>query len=486
MNTSQTETDRTQWIGGVSRCSAGPDTLLVHDPASGAPIRAVPRGCPADAFAAVDAARHAQETWAGLALHDRAQRLRQCLGQLQRSREPIAELLTRENGKPLAQAEGEIDATVAVNRSLIEAGVGFSARHCGSMADELLFQQWQPRGVAACISTWNAPVFVAVEMVVANLIVGNTVVLKTSERAPLATRLACEQMFDDLPKGVLSVLTGDGPNVGEPLLRHNDVDVICFVGSVNVGKQIGRIAGERIRKAVLELGGKDAMIIDDTVDIAAVAALAGPNCFANSGQICTSTERIYVLRSMHDEFVDHLSEIAKALRIGPGMDRQTQMGPLIDETILEQVERHVNDAVAHGAQAVTGGRRLDRSGYFFPPTVLTGVTDEMAIMREETFGPVAPIMAVDSFDEALQRANASEFGLGTIVCTESAPRALRAIHQLKSGMIKINAPRGQVAVCPAEPSGNSGLGMGHGLEFLQELTYRKAVHWKASLGDRMG
>ena len=483
MKACQAETDQTQWIAGVSKCSQGPDTLLVHDPAIAAPIKAVPRGCPADASAAVDAARHAQDAWSGLALPDRAERLRQCLSQLQHGRDPIAQLLTRENGKPLAQAEAELDLAVVVSRGLIETGVGFSARHCGALSDELLFQQWHPRGVAACISTWNAPVFVAVEMVIANLIVGNTVVLKTSERAPLATRLACERMFAELPRGVLSVLTGDGPNLGEPLLRHKDVDVICFVGSVSVGRQIGRIAGERIRKAVLELGGKDAMIIDDTVDLAAVAELAGPSCFANSGQICTSTERIYVLRSVHDEFVAHLSKIAEALRIGPGMDRQSQMGPLIDQAILDQVERHVNEALSHGAQAVTGGRRLDRPGYFFPPTVLTDVTDQMAIMQEETFGPVAPIMAVDSFDEALDRANASEFGLGAIVCTESAPRALRAIHHLKSGLIKINTPRGQLPFCPAEPAGNSGLGMGHGLEFLQELTYRKAVHWKGSLSD---
>ena len=483
MTASQVETDRSQWIGGVSQRSQSADTLLVHDPACGEPIRAMPRGCAADAAAAVDAARQAQEVWSSVALPDRAARLRQSLAQLEHDRASIAELLTRENGKPLAQAEGEIDLTVSVCRNLIEAGVGFSARHCAGQPGELLFQQWQPRGVAACITTWNAPIFVAVEMIIANLLVGNTVVLKTSERAPLATRLACARMFAELPTGVLSVLTGDGPNLGEPLLRHEGVDVICFVGSVSVGRQIGRIAGERIRKAVLELGGKDAMIIDDTVDLAAVAELAGPSCFANSGQICTSTERIYIVRSVHDEFVAHLSKIAEGLVVGPGSERQTQMGPLVDEAILAQVERQVQEALARGARAVTGGRRLDRPGYFFPPTVLTDVTDDMLIMQAETFGPIAPIMTVDSFEEALTRANRSEFGLGTIVCTDSAPRALRAIHRLKSGMIKINTPRGQVPFCPAEPAGNSGLGMGHGLEFLRELTYRKAVHWRGSLSE---
>jgi acyl-CoA reductase-like NAD-dependent aldehyde dehydrogenase len=483
MSTSPIATDMTQWIGGVSTPSQGTDTLLVCDPATAAPIKTVPRGCPEDACAAVEAARQAQSRWAGLALPDRAERLRQCVQLLQDGRDPIAELLTLENGKPLAQAKGEIDVIVAVGRSLIEAGANLNARHCAAGPGELLFQQWHPRGVAACISTWNAPIFVAVEMIIANLIVGNTVVLKTSERAPLATRAACQLMFEQLPKGVLSVLTGDGPNLGEPMLRHQEVDVICFVGSVGVGRRIGRIAGERVRKAVLELGGKDAMIIDETVDLTAVAELAGASCFANSGQICTSTERLYVLRSVHDEFVAQLSKIAGALRVGCGIESSTQIGPLIDEAILKRVEQQVNEALGSGAKAVTGGQRLDRPGSFYPPTVLTEVTDAMAIMQEETFGPIAPIMAVDSFDEALTRANASEFGLGVTVCTESAPRALRAIRQLKSGIIKINTPRGQVPFCPAEPSGNSGLGMGHGQEFLQELTYRKAIHWKASLSQ---
>ena len=482
MTTRPFDTDQTQWIGGVSETSHSADTLVVCDPAKAEPNKMVPRGCSDDAFAAVEVARQVQPGWAELAPFDRAERLRQCLKQLQHGRDSIAKLLTRENGKPIAQAEAEIDATVVVNRGLIETGVSFSARHCGAAPDELLFQQWHPRGVAACISTWNAPVYVAVEMVIANLIVGNTVILKTSERAPLATRLACELMFSELPKGVLSVLTGDGLNVGEPLLRHQDVDVICFVGSVGVGKKIGRIAGERICKAVLELGGKDAMIIDDTVDRAAAAKLAGPSCFDNSGQICTSTERIYVLRSVHDEFVAHINNIAKALRIGDGMQRDTQMGPMIDQAMLDQVQRHVDEAVGNGASVVTGGRRLDRPGYFYPPTVLIGVTDEMALMQEETFGPVAAIMAVDSFEQAIERANASEFGLGATIYTENAPRALQAIHQLKCGLIKINTPRGQIPFCPAEPTGNSGLGVGHGLEFLHELTYRKAIHWKASPG----
>jgi len=422
--------------------------------------------------------------WADLAVTDRAAQLRQGIGSLQDNTATIAELLTRENGKPLTNSLAEIDAAVRIASSLIEMGMNLSGRQLGAACDELLFQHCQPRGVAVCISTWNAPILVALEMVTANLIVGNTVVLKTSERAPLATRQALETAFGALPHGVISVLAGDGPNLGEPLIRHPDADIICFVGSVGVGRQIGKIAGERIRKAILELGGKDALIVDETVDLAAAAQLAASSCFANTGQICTSVERIYVIESVHDEFVEHLSNIAQTLKIGPGMDCTTEIGPLIDQSILNRAEQHVHGAIEAGAQAVTGGNQLARPGYFFPPTVLIRVTDEMTIMKEETFGPVAPVLAVKSFDEAIQRSNNTEFGLSTIVCTDSAPRAIYAIHHLNSGMIKINAPRGQIGVCPAEPSKDSGLGMGHGIEFLQELVYRKSVHWKGSLSDR--
>ncbi len=473
--------DPTQWIGGSDTKSKIGDTLPVYDPSNETLIAHVPRGCAADAEEAIKIARNAQCAWADLSVTDRAAQLREGINGIQDNRNSIAELLTRENGKPLANARAEIDAALRIAGSLIELGMHLSGRQMGAACDELLFQHCRPRGVAVCISTWNAPILVALEMVTANLIVGNTVILKTSERAPLATRRALETAFGDLPPGVISVLSGNGPNLGEPLVRHSDVDIVCFVGSVGVGRQIGKIAGERIRKAILELGGKDALIVDDTVDLAAAARLAASSCFANTGQICTSVERIYVMESVHDQFVEHLINIAQALKIGPGMDRSTEIGPLIDQSILDRVEQHIHDAVDAGAKVGTGGNQIARSGYFFPPTVLTRVTDEMTMMQEETFGPIAPILAVKSFEEAIGRSNNSEFGLSTIVCTNSAPRAIRAIHQLNSGMIKINASRGQIGACPAEPSKDSGLGMGHGIDFLQELVYRKSVHWKGSL-----
>jgi acyl-CoA reductase-like NAD-dependent aldehyde dehydrogenase len=403
---------------------------------------------------------------------------------MQRCRDEIARLLTRENGKPLAQSFAEIDASVGLINTMSELGIYFSTRHLGSQEGDLVFQQWQPRGVAACISTWNFPVIASVELAVCNLVVGNTVVLKSSEKTPLATRLLFECIFDHLPHGAVNHVNGDGANMGEPLVRQPGVDLVCFIGSVNVGRHIGRIAGERVLKVILELGGKDAFIVDDTVDPAAVARLAARCAFANSGQICTSTERIYVHRRVRDAFVDHLVQAAKSLKLGPGLDPTSELGPLIDEDQISKVEQHVNTAIQVGAEALTGGCRLDRPGFYYPPTVLVNVSEDMSVMYEETFGPVAPVVRVDSFDEAIERANASEYGLSAIVCTESAPNAIHAIKKLQAGTIKINCERGQAPGAHAEPFKNSGIGVGHGIDFLRELTIRKAVHWRARLDAR--
>jgi acyl-CoA reductase-like NAD-dependent aldehyde dehydrogenase len=481
METTAVATAQTQWIGGRSVPSHGTETLPIRDPSNLDHIVDVPRGDPADAAAAVEAAVEAGREWAALSPPARAVQLREAARKMQACRDEVARLLTRENGKPLAESYGELDASVGLTNQVAEIGIYLDSRHLGSQAGDLVFQRWEPRGVAACISVWNFPVIASVELAVCNLMVGNTVVLKSSEKTPLATQLLFERVFDHLPPGAVNHLNGDGPTMGEPIVRHPDVDIVCFIGSLQVGRHIGRIAGERVLKVILELGGKDAFIVDDTVDPGAVARLAARCSFANSGQICTSTERIYVQSSVRDAFVENLVNAAKSLKVGPGLDPSTEMGPMIDETQLSRVQQHVDSAVHAGAEVLAGGGRLDRPGFFYPPTVLANVTDDTALMYEETFGPVAPVVKVDSFEEAIERANATEYGLSAIVCTESASRAMAAIEKLKAGMIKINTERGQAPGAPAEPFKGSGLGIGHGIEFLRELTVRKSVHWRARI-----
>jgi len=472
---------QTQWIRGRSTAAGGSGLMPVRDPADASLIAEVPQGSPFDAEAAIAAAKEAGPQWGALSPWARAGQLREAARRIGSCRDEVARLLTRENGKPLAQAYGELDYAYEMMNTVSELGVYLSARHAGSQAGDLMFQHWQPRGVAACISTWNYPIIASVEMAVYNLVVGNTVVLKSSEKTPLATRLLFEQIFEHLPVGVVNHLNGNGPNVGEPLVRHPDVDVVIFIGSIKVGRQIGRMAGERASKVILELGGKDAMIVDDTVDPISAGRLAAFNAFANTGQICTSTERIYVHRGVYDAFLQSLVRAARTLKVGPGLDPTTELGPIIDEAQLSNVERHVNSAVQAGAEVLTGGHRLNRPGFFYPPTVMANVTDDTPLMLDETYGPVAPVLPVDSFDEAIERANATEYGLAAIVCTESAPRAISAIDRLKTGTIKINCGRGMPPVAPGEPAKSSGLGIGRGPELLRDLTTLKAVQWRGRL-----
>jgi len=471
----------TQWIGGAARPSRDSARLVLLDPATGEPVCEYPRGGPEDVATAVDSARKARDGWRSLGPLDRTRALRAAIRKMEPAVQQIARLVTIENGRPLPQTVGEVQFTMESAETLLELGLNFASRHMGARAGELVFQQWQPRGVVACISTWNYPIIVSMEMALSALILGNTIVLKSSERTPLATRVLFEKMFAHLPPGVANLLNGDGANVGQPLVCHPGVDVVAFVGSIPVGRQIGRMAGERVKKAILELGGKDALIVDETVDIPAAARLAATGCFANCGQICTSIERIYVIRKVHDEFVDKLATIARTYRLGPGLNPDVDMGPMIGEDIRRNVERQVESAVQKGAEIVAGGQRLNRPGFFYPPTVMTKVPQDTPLMEQETYGPVAPVMAVDSFEEAMEQANRTEFGLSATVCTENPIRAMAAIEQLEAGMVRINAPRGPVVGIGNDPVKQSGIGVGRGLDFMRELVIVKGVHWRSRL-----
>jgi acyl-CoA reductase-like NAD-dependent aldehyde dehydrogenase len=314
---------------------------------------------------------------------------------------------------------------------------------------------------------------------VPNLAVGNTVVWKPSEKTPLSSRLAIERAFAHLPEGVVNLVFGDGPGAGEPILASAEVDLVVFVGSERTGRRIGEARGQTLKKCLLELGGKDPLIVDETVDVRSAARLAAEAAYANTGQICTSTERIYVQRNVFDAFVDALTAEARSIEPGDGRKEDVRMGPLVDDLQLDKVIEHVNEAVAGGAEVHCGGARLNRKGYFYPPTVVTGVKPDIRLMVDETFGPVAPVVPFDDFDEAIALANATRYGLAAIVCTTSAPRAIKAIHEIQAGMVKINTMRGKAPGATSEPAKASGLGHGYGIELLMELTRQKSVHWRA-------
>ncbi len=472
-------TVQTHWIENRAVPGGGAEIPVVN-PANEQVIDSIPKGSAAEADAAVNAARRAFPAWAALSPNERRAAIRIAVDKLAGIRDELARLFTTEMGKPLAQATGEINTALDVARSFTELITHLRSGSQMSAGGELNFQQRVARGVAACIIPWNFPIAVGIENVVPNLLVGNTVVWKPSEKTPLGSRMIAEKAFGHLPPGVLNLLLGDGSGAGDPLVRHPGVDLLVFVGSERTGRNLAEVCGRDLKKAIIELGGKDPLIVDETVDVSVAARLGAEATYFNAGQICTSTERLYIARQIFDEYIEALIEESRNIRIGNGLEADVQMGPLVDRIQLNRVAEHVADAVARGARVRYGGQRLDRIGYFYPPTVVTDVVPDCRLMVEETFGPIAPCIPFDDFDEAIALANGTRYGLAAILCTTSAPRAIKAVHELNAGMVKINTMRGKAAGATSEPFGSSGLGHGYGVEFLYELTRQKSIHWRGA------
>jgi succinate-semialdehyde dehydrogenase/glutarate-semialdehyde dehydrogenase len=451
------------------------EQLDVRDPATGQVIGTIPASGPAEAGAAVGAARDAFGAWARTAPAERGAALKAGARALRDRLEEVAVLQTRENGKPLDDSRGGVEAGIGAIEQYAELGpLHRGARLAGGWAagDEMAHE---PRGVVGLLVPWNDPVAIACQGIAAALAAGNVVVFKPSEKTPLSGMLVAAILAEHLPDGVLAVLPGDG-RAGAALVTHDGVDVILHTGSLATGREIARATAGTAKKVLLELGGKDPLVVDAGVDPDWAAEQAALGAFANAGQICTSVERIYVHELVADRFVLALARRADALRLGAGLDAGTEMGPLIDEAQRARVDEHVRDAVAHGAQVRAGGRPVGDRGSFYAPTVLTGVTDAMRVMREETFGPVAPVRVVASFGEALAAANGTEYGLAATVLTTDDEHARRAARELQAGTVKINAVFGGAPGGAAQPRKASGTGFGYGPELLDELTVTKVVH----------
>ena len=447
-------------------------TVEVLDPADGSVIDRVVE---ASADQAVDEARAAARAWRRTDAADRAAALRRAAAALRERADEIADLQSRENGRPLAESRAGVLAGIGT----IEEYAHLGPLHRG----ESLAGSWgatdlavhEPRGVAVALVPWNDPVAIAGGPIGACLATGNALIVKPSERAPLAVALVGEIVSAHLPDGVLVVAHG-GPATGRALVEHEGVDLVLHTGSVATGREVAATCGRRLVKAVLELGGKDALIVDEDVDPEWAAEQAASGAFANAGQVCTSVERIYAHERVLEAFVAALARRASGLVAGRPSDPATTLGPLIDERQRALVEDHVREALGAGAELVHGGRRIGGGGFFHEPTVLVGAREGMRIMSEETFGPVAAVRAVSSFDEALEAANAGDYGLAATVLTRSQANAQRAWRELDAGTIKVNAVWGGAPGGSAEPRRASGLGLGYGPALLDEVTARKVVH----------
>ena len=452
---------------------SAPDALELRDPATGDPIGTLPIAGPDQVAAAVAAARAAAASWATTPAQARAELLCEAADRLYAVTDELAARTTAEMGKPLSDAAGGVDAAVSTMRQYAALGPLHRGRSLQGAVGSTDLMHRVPRGVAACIVPWNDPIAIAVQGIAANLAVGNTVVCKPSPRAPFSVAAAVS-CFDHLPPGVVNLVQGDD-TTGQ-LLVESDVDVVVFTGSVAAGRWIAQRCAGRFVHTVLELGGNDPLVVDRDVDPIWAAEQAATGAFANAGQICVSVERIYCHEDVAEPFTAALVARAAALRTGDGRTDGTELGPLVDLAHREQVHAHVTDAIARGAQLRVGGEVPDGPGAFYPATVLSDVPAGARILSEETFGPVAPVVTVGSFDEGLALAASGEHGLAATVLTGSQAHAQEAWRRLPVGTVKINAVFGGAPGGAAHPHGVSGNSLGYGPELLDELTRYRVVH----------
>ncbi len=400
--------------------------LDVVDPATDELLGTIPAGDPEAADAAVRAARQAQGAWARTPAGERSGMLKAAARRLRAHVDELAELQTRENGKPLGDSRGGVEAGIGAIEQYAELGPLHRGRSLQGAWGATDLMVPEPRGVCALLVPWNDPIAIACGQLAACLAAGNAVVLKPSEKTPLSTRRLVELLHADLPEGVLQLLLGD-VRAGRPLAAHPGVDLVIHTGSVATGREVAVACAQGLRKALLELGGKDPLIVDAGVDPAWAAAQAAAGAFANAGQICTSVERIYVHEAVAGPFLEALAERARSLRVGPGLDPRTEMGPLVDDDQRDWVHQHVQDALQNGAELLAGGELPDGEGSFYPPTVLVGAPADAPVLCHETFGPVAAVRVVSSFDEALAEAGRTEYGLAATVLTPSHANAQRDV-----------------------------------------------------------
>lgn len=452
------------------------------EPANGQPLPEVPVSSEADVRAAVERAREAQKGWAALGFNERRRRLIRFKDLLLDRAESIAEIVSRENGKPRFEAllhdvipVAELTIYYARNAQRILRDEPIQPRlfpHKRSML------RYEPRGVVGVISPWNFPFSLPMGEVITALAAGNAVVVKPSEFTPLSMSEGARLLEESgIPKDLVAVVPGYGAT-GAALIDAG-VNMVVFIGSVATGRKIAAACGERLIPCVLELGGKDPALVLADADLDRAAKTVVLGAFANSGQICASVERVYVDRRIAEQFTEKVVALTRTLRQGDAGEGEIDVGAMTMPAQMQTVARHVEDAIARGAIARTGGLpQAIGNGRFFPPTVLTNVTQEMTVMREETFGPVLPILPFDSEEEAVRLANDTPYGLNAYVFSRDRRRAEQIAHRLEAGSVLINDVL-YTHAAPELPWGGvkqSGIGRTHGAQALKEMCWIRHVN----------
>jgi len=467
-----------EWVGALSGAE-----FDVVDPATDEVIARAPDCGAAETARAIEGAAAAQRAWREVTAGERAAALRAFADLMRRDRDRLGALMTREQGKPLAEARGEIDyAASFLEWSGEEAKRLYGETIPASARDKRILVLRQPVGVACAITPWNFPSAMITRKLGPALACGCAMVVKPAEDTPLSAIALAELGLEaGLPPALFSVVTGDAAKIGGAMLAHPLVRALSFTGSTEVGRVLMRGGSERIVRMSLELGGHAPFIVFEDADVDRAVEAAVANKLRNGGQTCICANRFLVHESVREAFVSGLVREMGEIRVGHGVDEASRVGPLINDAAVEKVERHVRDALEKGATLRCGGERV-RPGpgladRFYAPTVLEGVTGEMLVSREETFGPVAPVRTFTDEDEAVSIANDSEYGLAAYFFTRDASRLMRVAEALEFGVVGANDALPSTAQAPFGGVKQSGLGREGGRHGMDEYTEVKYVSW---------
>lgn len=453
-------------------------SFAVSDPATGETLVEVSDAGPEHAKAAMDAACKAADSWAATDPRERAELLQRSYQLVMERRDTFAALMTLEMGKPLAEAVGEVNYGAEFLRWFAEEACRIEGRWLKApTGGARLLTMKQPVGPVFAITPWNFPLAMGTRKIAPALAAGCTVVIKPASLTPLTMLYLMKTLHDaGMPPGVVNcIVTKSSGQVSDVILNDPRLRKLTFTGSTSVGQELLRRAATPVLRTSMELGGNAPFLVLQDANVDEAVAGLMPAKFRNNGEACTAANRIYVHRDLVEEFQRKLVEAVESLVVGPGQQEGVTLGPLIDEPSLSKVEELVADAVQQGAHVLTGGKRIERQGNFYAPTVLTDVPSSARVLHEEIFGPVAPIVVVDSDDEAVQLANDTEYGLMSYVFSRDLGRAMRAVEQLESGMVGLNSG---VVSNPAAPFGGmkrSGLGREGSHEGLDEYLEIKYV-----------
>lgn len=454
----------------------------VDNPSTGEIFTAVPQGTDEHVNRAVEAASAAQKTWARLSYPERGAVLGRVIAEIDLHADELARIIVTEQGKTITEARGEVEGCIA----FFDFAVSQKYRTVGQMiapmqTGEQLLVRDEPYGVVGAIIPWNFPAAIFARKVAPALMAGNAVVLKPSEVTPLspiAMAAICQRA--GVPDGLINVVTGPGREIGKTLTQHRLVHMVTVTGSTRAGIEILRQVADKVINVSLELGGKAPLIVFADADLEHAAQLAFESRFWNCGQVCTCNERTYVHSSVHDRFLDLLLDKVRAFKVGDPMDEASQMGPKVSSDEWDKVKYMVDAAVGAGAKIAVGGDRPEGAeyadGYWFAPTILVNATNDMAIVQQEVFGPVLPIVPFDTDDEVVEMANSTEYGLTSYVFTSDVDRALRITDELEFGEVYINK------IGPEQPQGfhtgwkMSGMGGEDGIHGFQRYLRKKTVY----------